>query len=189
MSVCAEAHKKYIKVLHCPNGCDHMVPWWKRKVDLLCAILQSRISCFIMSPGLSGMSSIGTERRKLLVMPEEALSISVWALFSLCLGTENIKKKKEKKSETEGTGFTVQWWCWHRSLWQSSLSTLEEWIFVCVTRGSGSRLYQKRQSSFSWNCGENIFGSFGESWPLHDKPVDHFLARRALLGSRKKDFN
>lgn len=57
-----------------------------------------------MSPGLSGMSSFGTVKRKLLVMPEEALSISVWALSSLCLGIQKKyinKLKKNKKRNRE----------------------------------------------------------------------------------------
>ncbi|KAI9520337.1 hypothetical protein NQZ68_018644 [Dissostichus eleginoides] len=42
-----------------------MVLWWKRNADSLRVVLQLRISCSTMAPGLSGMGSIGMERRKL----------------------------------------------------------------------------------------------------------------------------
>lgn len=143
-----------------------MVPWWKRKADLLCAILQLRISCFIMSPGLSGMSSFGTVKRKLLVMPEEALSISVWALSSLCLGIQKKyinKFKKNKKRNRELVYSAVV------MLTQELVAEQPEhpWrLNSCfVTRGSGSQLYKTRQSCFSWNWWK-YFWFIGMMWKL-----------------------
>lgn len=79
--VCALADQKYIKASYCKNSHGHMVLWWKRNADALHVALELTISRFTMAPGLSGMDIIGKERRKLLVMPEEVLSFS---LFELC---------------------------------------------------------------------------------------------------------
>lgn len=165
-----------------------MVPWWKRKADLLCAILQLRISCFIMSPGLSGMSSFGTVKRKLLVMPEEALSISVWALSSLCLGIQkkNINKFKKIKRET-GSWFTVQWWCWRRSLWQSSLSTLEDWILVLWPEGVEVSCTKRGKVAFP-ETGENTFDLLGWCGDLYDRQTSWPFSRlKSLVRLRHKD--
>lgn len=165
-----------------------MVPWWKRKADLLCAILQLRISCFIMSPGLSGMSSFGTVKRKLLVMPEEALSISVWALSSLCLGIQKIYINKFKKIKREtGSWFTVQWWCWRRSLWQSGPSTLEDWILVLWPEGVEVSCTKRGKVAFP-ETGENIFDLLGWCGNLYDRQTSWPFSRlKSLVGLRHKD--
>lgn len=75
-----------------------MVLWWKRNAEAPRVALESRLSAFAVTPGLSGMGSVGTERRKLLVMPEEVLSSSLFELFWLsCLVLQN-KTKKIKRN-------------------------------------------------------------------------------------------
>ncbi len=61
-----------------------MVLRWKRNADSLHVALELRMSCFMRATGLSGMGSIGTERRKLLVMPEEVLTFSLFEVFWHC---------------------------------------------------------------------------------------------------------
>lgn len=71
----------YISASWCPNRHDHMVFWWKQNADLPHVIPHVELWGFIVNSGLCGRGSIGTRRRKFLVMPKEVLS---FALCELC---------------------------------------------------------------------------------------------------------